>query len=203
MVTLGLILLVFAAFMLYRRRDIKRMFAYSSIEHMEIITFAFGMGGPLANFAALLHMTMHSLTKSAIFFAVGHVTQIKGTQRIADMGGLTETNPLLGWGLILGVVAIAGMPPLGIFMSEFLVVSSTFARSPGLAIILVFGILVGVGGLFLRLNAIAFGEPRGPTAKAKASYVPLFAHLALVLTAGIYLPPALVTWFENVAKLLG
>ena len=107
MVTLGLISLVFAAFMLYRRRDIKRMFAYSSIEHMGIITFAFGMGGPIANFAGLLHMTMHSLTKSAIFFAVGHVTQVKGTQRIADIGGLTETHPVLGWGLILGVVAIA------------------------------------------------------------------------------------------------
>ena len=135
MVTMGLISCVFAAFMLYRRRDIKRMFAYSSIEHMGIIVFAFGMGGPLANFAGLLHMTMHSLTKSAIFFAVGHIAQVKGTQKIADMGGLTVTNPVLGWGLVLGVVAIAGLPPLGIFMSEFLVVSSTFAREPWLAII--------------------------------------------------------------------
>jgi len=179
------------------------MFAYSSIEHMGIITFAFGMGGPLANFAGLLHMTMHSLTKSAIFFAVGHVAQVKGTQRIADMGGLTETHPVLGWGLILGVVAIAGMPPLGIFMSEFLVVSSTFARAPVLALILVFGILVALAGLFLRLNSIAFGEPRGPSAKAQASYVPMFAHLGLVLMAGIYLPPALVGWFMNVARVLG
>src|ERR1019366_10632315 len=97
MVTMGLISCVFAAFMLYRRRDIKRMFAYSSIEHMGIIVFAFGMGGPLANFAALLHMTMHSLTKSAIFYAVGHIAQVKGTQKIADMGGLTVTNPVLGW----------------------------------------------------------------------------------------------------------
>src|SRR6266498_3360687 len=203
MVTMGLISLVFAAFMLYRRRDIKRMFAYSSIEHMGIITFAFGMGGPLANFAGLLHMTMHSLTKSAIFFAVGHVAQVKGTQRIADMGGLTVTNPVLGWGLVLGVVAIAGMPPLGIFMSEFLVVTSTFARAPSLAIILVCGILIGVAALFLRLNTIAFGEPRGATAKAKASYLPMFAHLALVFVAGVYMPPALVVWFQNVAKLLG
>ncbi|MGH6883008.1 MAG: hydrogenase 4 subunit F, partial [Hypericibacter sp.] len=78
MITMGLTSLVFAAFMLYRRRDIKRMFAYSSIEHMGIIAFAFGMGGPLANFAGLLHMTMHSLTKSAIFFAVGHIAQVKG-----------------------------------------------------------------------------------------------------------------------------
>jgi hydrogenase-4 component F len=203
MVTLGLLSLVFAAFMLYRRRDIKRLFAYSSIEHMGIITFAFGMGGPIANFAGLLHMTMHSLTKSAIFFAVGHVAQVKGTQRIADMGGLTVTHPVLGWGLMLGVVAIAGLPPLGIFMSEFLVVSSTFARAPLLAIILVFGILVALAGLFLRLNNIVFGEPRGPSAKAQASYVPMFTHLALVLVAGIYMPPALVAWFQNVARLLG
>jgi hydrogenase-4 component F len=203
MVTMGLISALFAAFMLYRRRDIKRMFAYSSIEHMGIITFAFGMGGPLANFAGLLHMTMHSLTKSAIFFAVGHVAQVKGTQRIADMGGLTETHPVLGWGLVLGVVAIAGLPPLGIFMSEFLVITSTFARSPWLAIILVLAILIGLAGLFLRLNSIAFGEPRGPADDAKASYVPMFAHLALVLVAGIYMPPHLVVWFQNVAKLLG
>ena len=203
MVTMGLISLVFAAFMLYRRRDIKRMFAYSSIEHMGIITFAFGMGGPLANFAGLLHMTMHSLTKSAIFFAVGHIAQVKGTQRIADMGGLTETNPVLGWGLVLGVVAIAGLPPLGIFMSEFLIVTSTFARAPWLALVLVAGILIGVAALFLRLNAIAFGNPRGSTAKAEASYAPMFTHLALVFVAGIYMPPALVAWFQNVAKLLG
>src|SRR4026208_654681 len=203
MAIMGLISCVFAAFMLYRRRDIKRMFAYSSIEHMGIIVFAFGMGGALANFAGLLHMTMHSLTKSAIFFAVGHIAQVKGTQRIADVGGLTVTNPLLGWGLVSGVVAIAGLPPLGIFMSEFLVVSSTFAREPWLAIILALGILVALGGLFLRLNTIAFGEPRGPTAKAEASYVPMFAHLALVFMAGIYLPAPLVKGFENVARLLG
>jgi hydrogenase-4 component F len=203
MVTMGLISCIFAAFMVYRRRDIKRMFAYSSIEHMGIIVFAFGMGGPLANFAGLLHMTMHSLTKSAIFFAVGHIAQVKGTQRIGDLGGLTATHPVLGWGLVAGVVAIAGLPPLGIFMSEFLVVTSTFARQPLLAPLLVLGILITLGGLFLRLGTIAFGEPRGPTTPVHASYVPMFAHLAIVFSGGIYLPPALVSGFENVAKLLG
>ena len=203
MVTMGLVSVLFASFMLYRRRDIKRMFAYSSIEHMGIITFAFGMGGPLANFAGLLHMAMHSLTKSAIFFAVGHVSQAKGTQKIADITGLTESHPVLGWGLVLGVVAIAGMPPLGIFMSEFLIVSSTFARAPLLTILLVAGILIGFGALFLRLHHIAFGEPTGTSEKVKASYVPLFAHLALVAVAGVYLPGAIVAWFRNVAELLG
>jgi hydrogenase-4 component F len=203
LIVMGLTSLIFAAFMLYRRRDIKRLFAYSSIEHMGIIAFAFGMGGPLANFAGLLHMTMHSLTKSAIFFAVGHIAQAKGTQKIDDMGGLTVTHPALGWGLVLGVVAIAGMPPMGVFMSEFLVVSSTFARQPLLAIPLVFGLLVGFGALVLRLQHVAFGEPRGENHRVEASYVPLLIHLLLVLIAGVYLPGPIVAWFQNVARILG
>ena len=203
MVTMGLGSLIFAGFMLYRRRDIKRMFAYSSIEHMGIIAFAFGMGGPLANFAGLLHMVMHSLTKSGIFFAVGHIAQVKGTQKIADIRGLTSTHPVLGWGLVLGVIAIAGMPPLGIFTSEFLVVSSTFAREPVLAVLLVFGLLVAFGALILRLSGLAFGEPTGSTAPVEASYVPMFFHFALVFIAGIYLPPPLVLWFQHIAAILG
>ncbi|MCP5150110.1 MAG: hydrogenase 4 subunit F [Ectothiorhodospiraceae bacterium] len=203
MVTMGLSSLLFAGLMLYRRRDIKRLFAYSSIEHMGIIAFAFGMGGPLANFAGLLHMVMHSLTKSAIFFAVGHVAQIKGTQRIADIGGLTVTHPWLGWGLVAGVVAIAGLPPLGVFTSEFLLVSSTFAREPLLAVALVLGLLLALGALLRALGGLAFGEPRGRVVPAEASYVPLYAHLALVLVAGVYLPAPLVGWFQAVAAQLG
>ncbi len=203
MMTMGLTSLIFAAFMLYRRRDIKRLFAYSSIEHMGIIVFAFGLGGPLANFAGLLHMVMHSLTKSAIFYAVGHVAQIKGTQKLSEIRGLTETHPGLGWGLLVGVVAIAGMPPLGIFMSEFLIVSSTFAVHPLLAIPLVFGLLVAFGALLMRLTSVAFGEPTGNTAPVQASYLPMYAHLVLVFGAGLYLPAALVGWFQNIAGILG
>ena len=203
MVSMGLASVLFAAFMLFRRRDIKRMFAYSSIEHMGIVTFAFGMGGALANFAGLLHMTMHSLTKSAIFFAVGHIAQGKGTQRLAEIRGLTETHPVLGWGLVLGVIAIAGLPPLGMFMSEFLIVSSTFVRAPVLAIVLVSGLLIALGALMLRLSEVAFGTPDGKIAPVQASYVPLYTHLALVLLAGVYLPAPLVAWFQSVARLLG
>src|SRR5437764_1341895 len=90
MVTIGLVSVVFAAFMLYRRRDIKRLFAYSSIEHMGIIVFAFGMGGPLANFAGLLHMVMHSLTKSAIFYAVAHLSLVL-------IAGIYLPTPLVAW----------------------------------------------------------------------------------------------------------
>ena len=202
MVTLGLISVLFASFMLYRRHDIKRMFAYSSIEHMGIISFAFGMGGPLANFAGLLHMVMHSLTKSAIFFAVGHIAQVKGTQRMAEIRGLTVSHPVLGWGLVVGVIAIVGLPPMGIFMSEFLILTSTFSRQPILAVVLALGLLIALGALLRHLNGLAFGDAHGSSAPAQASFIPMFTHLALVLAAGIYLPAPIVAWFQNVAGLL-
>jgi hydrogenase-4 component F len=202
MVSLGLLSVVFASFMLYRRHDIKRMFAYSSIEHMGIITFAFGMGGPLANFAGLLHMTLHSLTKSAIFFCVGHIAQVKGTQQMSEIRGLTVSHPLLGWGLVLGVVAIVGLPPMGIFMSEFLILTSTFSRAPALAVILGLSLLVALGALLWRLNGLAFGDPYGNSQPSKASYLPVFAHLGLVFGVGIWLPPAFVAWFQHVAAML-
>ena len=203
LIVLGVVSLLFAAFMLFRRRDIKRLFAYSSIEHMGIITFAFGVGGPLANFAGLLHMSMHSLTKSAIFFAVGHIAQAKGTQRIADVSGLSVTHPALALGFALGVIAIAGLPPFGVFMSEFLLVSSAIARQPLLTLVFVTGLLVAFAALLLRLHGLLFGEPTGKNERVRASYVPLFIHLVLILIAGLWLPNAVVGWFRGVATMLG
>jgi hydrogenase-4 component F len=87
---------------LHRQRDIKRMFSYSSIEHMGLMTFAFGLGGPLATFGALLHMLVHSLTKSAIFVTVGHAAHIAGSQSIDRIRGLIRTQPAVGWGLLIG-----------------------------------------------------------------------------------------------------
>jgi hydrogenase-4 component F len=84
----GMLSFIVAGLFLHRQRDIKRMFSYSSIEHMGLMTFAFGLGGPLATFGALLHMTVHSLTKSAIFFAVGHASQKTGTQNMDGIRGL-------------------------------------------------------------------------------------------------------------------
>ncbi|CAA7624611.1 hydrogenase 4 subunit F [Magnetospirillum sp. UT-4] len=210
MIMMGLSSLFLAAFMLYRRGDIKRLFAYSSIEHMGIVTFAFGIGGPLANFAGLLHMTMHSLTKSAIFFAVGVITQNTGTKRLAEIRGLTVSHPVLGWGLVVAVLAIAGMPPMGVFMSEFLVVSSTFATQPLLAVPLILGLLLAFAALVTRLQGLAFGTPAATRGYGRAgwlsttlAYVPLWVHLALVVVAGLWLPRPLVEWFETVARMLG
>lgn len=203
MMTMGLSSLLLASIMLYRCRDIKRLFAYSSIKHMGIMAFAFGLGGPLANFAGLLHMVMHSLTKSGIFFAVGHICQIKGTQKLNAIRGLTTSHPLLGWALVIGVVAIIGLPPFGVFMSEFLIVTSTFAALPWLALPLFLGLILGFGALTQRLQAMAFGPEEGSRGRTSPyALIPFFVHLTLVLMAGLYLPAPLIAWFQNVAKLL-
>jgi hydrogenase-4 component F len=203
MIALGLLSLILAGFMIFRRRDIKRMFAYSSIEHMGIMTLAFGIGGPLANFAGLLHMAMHSLTKSGIFFGVGYVCQLEGTQRIADIRGLTHSQPLLGWLLVIAVIAIAGLPPFGVFTSEFLLVTSTFARMPWLAILLVLGLLVAFSALMLRLHALAFGDTTKHHTLSGYRLAPMALHIMLVAVAGIYLPGPVVAWFRHVAAQLG
>jgi hydrogenase-4 component F len=203
MIVMGLVSVVFAAFMLYRRRDIKRFFAYSSIEHMGIVTFAFGVGGAVANFAGLLQMTMHSLTKSAIFFAVGHIAQVKGTQRLAEIRGLSASDPKLALAFGLAVVAVAGLPPFGLFKAEFLLGTSTFASHPWLALIFGFGLLVAFGALILRLQELLFGKPSQSKGIATATLIPLYVHLLIVLVAGIYLPESLVRWFNAVAKILG
>ena len=203
MMIMGLVSLLFAGLMLYRRRDIKRFFAYSSIEHIGIAAFAFGIGGPIANFAGLLHMTMHSLTKSAIFFAVGHIAQATGTQRMSEIRGLSVSHPALAAAFALCVVAIAGLPPFGIFASEFLLVTSTFARQPLLALPLGLGLLVAFGALIWRLQGLLFGEPAGRTEPTKATLVPIYLHLAIVLVAGVWIPRPVAIWFEQVARLLG
>jgi hydrogenase-4 component F len=203
MMAMGLASLLFAGFMIYRRRDIKRLFAYSSIEHMGIITFAFGLGAPLANFAGLLHMAMHSLTKSAIFFGVGYVSQLEGTQNLAGIRGLTRSQPLLGWMLVIAVVAIAGLPPFGLFTSEFLILTSAFAETPWLALALAIGLAVAFGAIFLRLHEIAFGDTEKRHLLPPWRLLPMFVHLALVAIAGLFIPAQVAMWFRHVAQVLG
>jgi hydrogenase-4 component F len=199
----GLLSVVIAAFFLWRQRDIKRLFAYSSIEHMGIITFAFGMGGPVANFAALLHMTVHSLTKSAIFFAVGHAAQKAGTQVMDDIRGLVTISPTIGWGLMLGTVAIVGLPPFGVFTSEFLVLTTAMREQPWATPILLLGLGVAFGGLFGRVQAMVFGEPTGKRLPHPPALIPVFTHLGLVLMLGFYIPPYLADWYREAAVFIG
>jgi hydrogenase-4 component F len=199
----GLLSVAVAAFFLSRQRDIKRMFAYSSIEHMGLITFAFGMGGPVATFAGLLHMTVHSLTKSAIFFAVGHAAQKSGTQLMEGIRGLVKVSPTLGWGLMLGTAAILGMPPFGVFASEFLILTTAIAQQPWAAPILLVSLGVSFAAIFGKVQAMVFGEPSVARLPHRPALVPVFTHLALVLLLGLYIPPYLADWYRLAARLIG
>ena len=202
MMGFGLLSFVVAVLSLRRQRDIKRMFSYSSIEHMGLMTFAFGIGGPLATFAGLLHMLVHSLTKSAIFVTVGHATHVAGTQAIDHIRGLIRTQPAVGWGLLLGVAAIAGFPPFGVFASEFLILTATMQSWPWLTSLLLIGLVVAFAGLFQHLQPMVYGSaPEGQQAVA-ANMAPVLLHLLLVLWLGIAIPMALAHWLNEATRLI-
>ena len=203
MMGFGLLSVVVAAFLLSRQKDIKRLFAYSSIEHMGIITFAFGIGGAVANFAALLHMTVHSLTKSAIFFAVGHATQKTGTQMVDQIRGLITTSPLLGWALALGTLAILGMPPFGVFASEFLILTTAMREQPWATPLLLGALGVAFAAVFSKVQPMVFGETTAARLPHKPAVVPVFAHMAIVLMLGLWIPPFLADWYRQAARLIG
>jgi len=202
MMGFGLISFLVAGLFLHRQRDIKRLFSYSSIEHMGLMTFAFGLGGPLATFGALLHMTVHSLTKSAIFVTVGHASQIAGTQKIDHIRGLIRTQPAVGWGLLIGTVAIAGFPPFGVFTSEFLLLTATMQTWPWLTLPLLTGLAIAFAGLFRHLHPMVFGAlPQGQYPVAVNS-LPVMLHLGLVLWLGLAIPTFLARWFDGATRLI-
>ena len=203
MMGFGLLSTVAAAFFLSRQRDIKRMFAYSSIEHMGLMTFAFGMGGPIANFAGLLHMTVHSLVKSAIFFAVGHAAQKAGTQVMEDIRGLLRVSPRVGWGLMIGTLAILGMPPFGVFASEFLILTTAMREHAWATPLLLLALGVAFAAIFSRVQPMVFGETTLRPLPYQPALVPVFVHLGLGLMLGLYIPPYLAAWYQQAARLLG
>jgi len=202
MMGFGLLSILVAAFSLLRQKDIKRMFAYSSIEHMGIATFAFGLGGPIATFGALLHMLVHSLTKSSIFFTAGHASQMHGTQEMDKIGGLIRGNPLVGWGLVSGVMAIVGMPPFGVFTSEFLILTAAMKDAPFLAPFLLLGLGVAFAALFRRVQPMIAGEVPESQSPIKAAHIPVILHMALVFVIGLYMPDFLAKWFNTAVELL-
>jgi hydrogenase-4 component F len=203
MMGFGLLSVVIAAFFLSRQKDIKRMFAYSSIEHMGIMTFAFGMGGPVAAFAGLLHMTVHSLTKSAIFFTVGHAAQVCGTQDMGSIRGLIQQSPVIGWGLALGTLAILGMPPFGVFTSEFMVLTTAMHEHSWATPFLLVSLGVAFAAIFGKVQPMVFGETTAQRQTHPPALVPVFVHLGIVLMLGLYIPPYLVDWYRQAAAFIG
>jgi hydrogenase-4 component F len=170
---------------------------------MGLMTFAFGMGGAIATFAAMLHMTVHSLTKSAIFFTVGHAAQKSGTQIMADIRGLIDSNPTIGWGLMFGSLAILGMPPFGVFASEFMILTVTMHEQPWATPFLLVALGVAFAAIFGKVQPMVFGPASMRRLPERPALIPVFVHLAIVLLLGLYIPPYLAAWYRQAALLIG
>ncbi len=198
----GLVSFLVAAFFLHRQRDIKRLFSYSSVEHMGIVTFAFGLGGPIATFGALLHMLSHSLAKSAIFVTVGYAARIAGSQGLEHIRGLIRTQPAVGWSLVAGVAAIAGLPPFGIFAGEFLLLVATVDTRPWLAVVLLAGLVVAFAGLFRHLQPVVFGAAPEGQRPVRAAMAPVLLHLGLAAWFGLAMPGVLAGWLHGATFLI-
>lgn len=201
MMGFGLLSFLVAAILIHRQKNIKRLFSYSSIEHMGLMTFGFGLGGTLATFSALFYMLMHALIKSAIFINIGNMVQFNGKQSLEQIRGVIRSQPLIGWGLIIATLAICGFPPFGIFTSEFLLFIATIKSWPWLTVLLIFGLITAFAGLLRNIHPIVYGEPN-ENANKNSNMFPVVLHLVLVLVLGIYLPSVFAQLLKQAAVII-
>jgi len=197
----GLLSFIVAAVLLQRQRDIKRLFSYSSIEHIGLIIVAFGIGGPTATFVGLFYMLIHSLAKSAVFMIVGNVIQQTGTKTLEKIRGLIKSQPELGWGLIIATLVIAAMPPFGIFTSELMLFITCIKFSPFLAIILVIGLIIVLAGFLSNIQPVVYGDPT-KIIQTRTCVLPAFLHLGLIFVFGIYIPATLHNLLQEAVKVV-
>jgi hydrogenase-4 component F len=195
-----------SAFLLLQVRDYKRLFAFSTVEHMGIILTAVGLGASAAGYGAMLQIVAHSVTKSFCFFAAGATLLVVGTREISAVRGLMRVSSVAGGALIFGGLAIAGAPPLAVFLSEFSILKAGLAQGHYFptALLAIF-IAIAFFGVMLHLNRMVFGvrEIRAgssgdPDGEEKGIIrLPISCWLALILAAvpvlvlGVYVPKPL------------
>lgn len=202
-IAFAVLTMLLASFSLWRRRDVKRFFAFSTLEQSGVAALAIGFGGRAAVFAAVLHITVHTLVKAAIFQCVGRACQLKGGQLFTDVSGLlTGPHRALGLTLGCGIVAAAGLPPFGMFSSEFLVVSEVTRRAAWLMLPVGLALVVGAWALFWRFSTLLLGAgtPDAGPAPSLGALAPAWLHLALAAMLGFAMPAAVVAWFNAIAE---
>jgi len=205
LVLFGIISILVAAAFIVFQRDVKRMLAYSSVEHIGIITLAFGLGG-LGTFAALFHTLNHSIGKTLAFFAAGRLGQIYGSHDMTKMSGSVATAPVWGTGLFGSLLALIGVAPFAIFMSEFQVLRAMFDNHSIMGMVL---FLAGTGVVFVgalrHAIAMAWGKPGPLVVSEKTSPVErvlAFAPLIILLGLGIWIPSPLLNVLTQAASIL-
>ncbi len=203
----GLVSVGIAGLLLIYVRDFKRLFAFSTVEHMGIILVAAGLGGAEAHLAALYQMAGHAIAKSFCFFAAGVVAMTSGTQEIAAVRGLVRSSPVAAAALVAGAIAIAGAPPFALFVSELSILKAGMASGEYVAMgLLALFIVVAFCAVMRHVNRMAFGAADGsPTIAA----VPLSCKLTLALAAlplfvvGIWIPLPLQSLLHAAAAAMG
>ena len=206
-IVFGLISVGVAALLLIHVRDYKRMFAFSTVEHMGIILVAVGLGGGAAHLGAAYQITAHALAKSFCFYAAGIAVLAVGTQEIAAVRGLLQSSPTAALTLLLGGLAIAGAPPFAVFVSEFAIFKAGLAAGQYWTIgLLAFFVVVAFCGILLQLGRMIFGTPApGPVvAAAPAACLATLLLAAIPMTVlGLYVPAAFQSLLAGAAAALG
>jgi hydrogenase-4 component F len=202
----GLLSMVVAAAFILFQRDVKRLLAYSSVEHLGIITVALGLGG-LGTVAAMFHTLNHSVCKSLAFFSAGRLGQMYGTHDMRRMPGTLRHSRVWGTGLFLGLLALIGVVPFAIFMSELQIVKAA-ADTRSIAVLVTFLLAAGVVfiGAFGHATAMAWGSPPAAARPQPARLLDallVFVPLALLLLLGLWLPAPLRDIFEQAAAVMG
>lgn len=204
----GLISVAVAALLLIQVRDFKRLFAFSTVEHMGILMVACGLATPAAHLGAVYQMAGHSLTKSFCFFAAGLVVLSTGTQEISAVRGLIHRSPVAGFALLFGALGIAGAPPFAIFSSEVAIVRAGLAADHYVATsLLVLFIVIAFCAILYHVLRMCFGD--GEACPTSSSTLPTTSVTALAIAAvpvlllGIWIPMPLVHLVHAAAAALG
>jgi len=203
---LGFLSVGFAAFFIIVQRDIKRLLAYSSVENMGLIAIAIAIGGPLGTFAALLHAINHSLAKTLLFCGSGNILLKYGTRDMSVVKGLLKIAPLTSVLFIAGALALGGMPPFNVFVSEFmLVLASIQAGSIWLTLLLLLLLTVVLGGLVRMASKVSFGTPPEAVSKGELGFMtiaPMAILLVLMLLMGTYIPQSVKDYIHRATDLI-
>ena len=208
LLVLGLLSVTIASIYLLVQRDYKRLFAYSSIEHVGIALVGFGVGGPLGVFGGLFHMLNHALAKSTVFYAAGMILLRRGHKTIEHVTGLVRQMPLVGGSMILAALALAGMPPFGLFVSEVLIATEAYGQRPWVTYALLGLLAVAFATLFYQVSRMAMGEPMKEdipvTARTRRfTTSALVANLAAMGYAGTHMPGFLRDLFIPMTRFFG
>jgi hydrogenase-4 component F len=183
---------IVAAFLMLVQRDLKRLLAYSSVEHMGIVGIGFGLGGVLGTYGALLHIFNHSIAKTFLFFTAGNVRENFGTLRMEKIRGMARALPWTSTALIVGALAIVGMPPFGLFVSEFAILTQAFSTGHYFsAILMLAAISVVFGALLYHFQRMLAGDPQGTAAKPRlliSEFAPVAICAVFLLAFGLGIP---------------